>query len=320
MEKNFLSRIYKSLEEKSFLKLIIGAALKDFNAIENYAYEFTKLEPDLIDISAFPSSIIFAKKGIERALQENPMLKEPLLMISINSSEDPHFRRVEINWNACTECLACIPQCPSEAFYTNLEQNFNYNIDLCFGCSNCLDYCNYEALSFNYWKPKDLESLDELYKLGAQAIEIHLGRDLEAFKNYYRRINTEKLLESFSIGSELLNDLELRESLDCIYQEVRLKHGFHKHIIIQSDGIPLSGALEMSLEKDQISINNSKILIEYSKSKNFKNIFFQLSGGTTENSLKKAHRQGVMVHGVAIGSYARKLISQKSKLSILELS
>lgn len=307
------------MEERRFFKLIIGAALKDFQAIEEYAYEFTKLQPEIIDISAFPSSVIYAQRGIEKAIKENKNLKKPVLMISVNSSSDPHFRRIEIDFDKCTQCLACIPSCPSKAFYINEKNLFSYNIDLCFGCSNCLEYCDYEAFSFSYWKAKDTCALNELFELGVLALEIHLGKDLESFQDFYRKIDTKNIIESFSIGSELLDFEELKISLDLIYEEVMKKHGYHKKIIIQCDGIPLSGATEASYEKDQISINNAKLLLEHSNSKKLENLYFQLAGGITEKSLKKADSQGVYVHGMAIGSYARKLISQKSNISILRV-
>ena len=303
--------VIEKLEQNKFHKLIIGAALKDYQCIEDFAYLFTHAQADVIDISAFPHSVISAKKGLSKAIAEKASLTEPLIMISVNIGEDPHFRRVELNTDSCTECLACIPSCPSEAF-TNTD-NFQYNIDLCFGCSNCLDYCDFDALKFTNWQAFENASLNELQKLGANAIEIHLNNDLEAFADFYINMQTQFKLESFCIGSAQMNERELLDACEKIIHAVENKHGKEQKFIIQTDGNPISGAIKENNDQDQASINNAKLVIDYIKKKYPEKenlIFLQLAGGTNEKTLAKAHKQQVPVNGVAIGSYARKKINQ----------
>jgi len=296
----------KELKNQSFHKLIIGAALKDYKAIEDFSYYFTHAEADVLDISAFPHSVLCAKKGIEKALKEDSTLTEPLIMVSVNIGEDPHFRRIEINWDNCTECLACVPTCPSNAF----TDDFSYNPDLCFGCSACLPSCSFDAFSFENWSAFEPTSLIELQGLGARAIEIHLNNDLEAFKTFYSSM-PEFELESFCIGSERMTEKELKEATQVIIETVSPKKD---SFIIQVDGIPLSGAREMGIEKDLVSIRNAKIVKEYAQENhpNLK-IFIQLAGGITETSLTKAKEQGLETNGVAIGSYARKLLQESDE-------
>lgn len=319
----------QNLQEHKFHKLIIGASLKDFKTIEHYAYLFTHAGADAIDISAFPHSVISAQNGIKRAIIENSELTEPLIMVSVNIGQDPHFRRIELNTNNCTECLACIPSCPSDAFYIE-DSTFKYNIDLCFGCSACIPTCNFEALSFSNWSEFDYKSLEELIEIGAKAIEIHLNNDLDEFTKFYRSMPNNFSLESFCIGSEQMTETDLVNATHKIIKESTLKHGSERELIIQTDGIPLSGArLETNLDKDLISINNAKIVLQTLE--NFyperKNIFVQLAGGITENSFNKAQNLGVNIHGVAIGSYARKKLTDskdqnqiKTAKNLLELS
>jgi NAD-dependent dihydropyrimidine dehydrogenase PreA subunit len=321
----------KSLKAQNFQKLIIGAALKDFQSIEDYSYYFTHAQANAIDISAFPHSVISTKKGILKALKENPNLNEPLIMISVNIGEDPHFRRIELDTNACTNCLDCIPTCPSEAF--NIADSTNeiaahpkdarndgqllYNIDLCFGCSNCLPACKDNALSFVNWNSFDTNSLKELIDIGVSAIELHLNSDLEGFKTFYQKLPKSFKLESFCIGSSTSNQKELENAVDVIIESSFNKHGEDFSFIIQTDGIPLSGARELKLEnKDQFSINKAKLVIDYIKNKYpslQKQIFVQIAGGTNEKSLNKAHEQNISISGVAIGSYARKKIKEADK-------
>lgn len=317
-----------SLQEKNFHKLIVGAALKDFKSIEEYAYYFTHAQADAIDISAFPHSVISAKKGIEIALSENNSLKEPLIMISVNIGEDPHFRRVEVDFDSCTKCLECIPSCPSEAFSSVSDSNdvqFAYNIDLCFGCSNCIPTCKDNALSFNSWNAYETESLIELTQLGARAIELHLNNDLESFSEFYKKIPCDYLLESFCIGSNTASALELKTACDSIIEAVYKKHNADFQFIIQVDGIPLSGARDLNIEnKDQFSINKAKLIIEYIAQNypEYKDqIYIQIAGGTNENSLENAHKQNIPINGVAIGSYARKkLLKASTKIEAINLA
>lgn len=315
----------KNLEEKKFHKFIIGAALKDYQAIKDYSYYFTHAGADVIDISAFPHSVLCAKEGINKALKEDSSLEEPLIMVSVNIGEDPHFRRIEVNWDNCTHCLACVPSCPSGAFEaqgsrlkeslspnleprTNQQSSLNYSADLCFGCSNCLPSCDFDALSFENWLAFEPESLVKLQKLGARSLEIHLNNDLEAFKSFYKKA-PEFELESFCIGSEQMNKKDLEKATYTIINSVKNKK--QKPFIIQTDGVPLSGARDLAIEKDLISMQNAKVVGEYIKEKfpkYQKKIYLQLAGGITEKSFQKARLQGLDINGVAIGSYARKIL------------
>lgn len=310
MQASSKPKYLQNLEAHKFHKLIIGAALKDFGTIEHYAYLFTHAGADAIDISAFPHSVISAQKGIKKAIAENSGLTEPLIMVSVNIGQDPHFRRIELKQENCTECLLCVPSCPSEAFSS---PQFSYDENLCFGCSACLPACSFDALSFVNWSAFDSKSLSELQALGANAIEIHLNNNLDEFSSSYRSMPNSFVLESFSIGSEQMTKEDLINATNRIIGESAIKHGPERELIIQTDGIPLSGArLEANLDKDLISINNARIVLEtiekfYPKRKN---LFVQLAGGITENSFAKASKLGVKVDGVAIGSYARKKLAE----------
>jgi ferredoxin len=232
-------------------------------------------------------------------------------MISVNIDTDPHFRRIIVNEDKCTKCQLCIPSCPSAAF-SDLNL-FSYEADLCFGCSNCLEYCPYDALDFENWSASNPLELNRLFLLGASAFEIHLGKDLEALENFYLKLDLNSIkLESFSIGSEKMTDEELAESAIFIAKMTREQANFKDRlIIIQCDGIPQSGArLPNSTDKDLKSIHNANVVLKALKENNLllPNIFVQIAGGVDDKSLTKAHALGVEIHGVAIGSWLRKKI------------
>lgn len=300
-----MNKIYQALKERGFHKFIIGAALQDFNLIEEFAYLACHAGFEVIDISAFPLSILAAKRGLDKAKEENPSLIKPLIMISINIGFDPHFRRVSINDN-CTHCLACLNSCPSEAFSLGIDQKLLYEINRCYGCSNCFDYCNFDAFEFEYWSSFQIESLLELKELGADAIEIHLNNDLREFGSLYSKISEIFALESFCIGSEKMNAEDLQNATQFILDIAK------KPCIIQVDGLAISGALDRykNQDKDLISMENLSLIQDLAKLDD--QVYFQLAGGINEKSLGLALSKNLNVHGVALGSYARNLILKAS--------
>lgn len=234
----------------------------------------------------------------------------PLIMLSVNIDEDPHFRRIKVDDDKCTKCQLCIPSCPSQAF--NEINIFSYEADLCFGCSNCLEYCPYEALDFENWSAYDATELNRLFTLGADAFEIHLSNNLEALSDFYQQLNLERiLLESFSIGSERMTEAELAKAALFIIEMVSKREDFPKRsIIIQCDGIPQSGARIADADKDLKSIQNAALVIKTLNQAQLKypNVFVQIAGGINDKSLEKARALGVEIDGIAIGSWLRKRI------------
>lgn len=309
----------KELENRTYHKLIIGAALKEYEAIENFAYLFTHAQANVIDISAFPHSVISAKKGVAKAQAEKSELEAPHIMVSVNIGKDPHFRRVDVDFDKCIHCLDCVPTCPSNAFSIkqdpNQAQELDYEINLCFACSNCIDYCPTNALAFNDWSAFESNSLLELIEIGASAIEIHLNNDFEAFKSFYKSLPElpENFLQSFSIGSELMSEEELIEAAKTIINCVHERYGTEKEIILQTDGIPISGARDIT-NKDMASMQNAKVILGWLAKEMpdylNKKIFVQLAGGIDEESLAKSYNHSIEVNGVAIGSSARKRLQE----------
>ena len=316
-----MERIWRQLEKNNFHKLIIGAALKDFEFIEKLSYVYAKAGADAIDISAFPNSVIYALKGISRAKKEGASL--PSLMVSVNVDEDPHFRRIELDTDSCTDCMLCVETCPSLAF--SGDKTLQYDEDLCFGCSACLPACDYDALQFKSWSAFDPKSLKDLASLGADAIEIHLGLNLDKFASWYRDLEANVFaLESFCIGSEQLDKQGFLKAVDLIITEFYAKYDSSKRMIIQVDGVPMSGArLVKDTKKDELAIENAALVKDYimeNYQKYASNIFIQVAGGVTENTFAKAFDREVLLGGVAIGSYLRQKISGLEEKQAVEIS
>ena len=173
-----------------------------------------------------------------------------------------------------------------------------------------------QSTSNYFLKPKrfsyhaNSKELNRLLGMGANAFEIHLSRDFQAFKDFYQKIDLENVLvESFSIGSELFSDAELIEAKNIILEQVYQRSGVDERIIIiQVDGIPQSGARIATKSRDQKAIDNAKNILNSFAEAKPKNLFVQIAGGISEESLAKARQQGVYINGVAIGSWLRNAI------------
>lgn len=303
---------------KKFTKFIVGAALKDFKAIETYSYLFTHAQADIIDISAFPLSLISAQKGIDKALAEDSGLTRPELMVSVNMAADPHFRRIKLDQDNCTECQLCIPSCPSGSFF--MKDGFKYDEDYCFGCSNCLDYCNFDALSFENWSAFEASSITELERMGATAIEIHINDDLEKFKNFYQSLPNHNLLESISLGSKFIPADQIANYALEIVKICTKDFSQNKQLILQIDGVSQSGARNIK-NSDQNSLDKAieVLAIKEQIPENIRdNIYIQVAGGTTTQTMANAQKQNIDIDGVGIGSYARKLFKDKFEINELD--
>lgn len=339
----------KALEEKRFFKLVCGASLTDVEMIENLSFVFTLAGAHVIDLAPKADVIFAARRGIERAEERNgetasrragertlrrsadpPTRRSvPLLMASIQLDQDPHFRKVEVDYNLCDLCGACVKICPTEAFRiestncevrsmnsepqtSNLEtrtsnfepRTFQYASERCFGCGVCPSYCHVNALNMIDAKPTPKETLQEMISLGIKSIEFHFGKNYEKVAQIWPDVkdlvNNFEII-SFSIGSDLLSSKEIKKGANLCYKLAG------EGIILQCDGTPMSGGFDKSLKngnnKDSSSFEVARIIQEENLP-----VFLQISGGTNQYSFAKAIDLGLDISGVAIGSHARKLL------------
>lgn len=297
------SHVAKALNQKQFFKLVCGASLTDTKMIEKLSFIFTLAGAHVIDLAPTADVIFAARKGVQKAIDHKPQAISPLIMASIQLDKDPHFRKVEVDYNLCDLCGACIKVCPTEAFKIE-SQRFNYFSERCFGCGICPSYCHVDALKMIDTKPLPEETLSEMISLGVRSIEFHFGNNFYKIQEIWGDVkDLVKNLElvSFSIGSELLSDNDIRKAANLCYKLAG------EGIILQCDGTPMSGSLT-GLSKNGNNTDNSCLHVASIIEKERLPVYLQISGGTNENSYIKATNTGLNVHGVAIGSYARKLL------------
>ncbi|MBI3591442.1 MAG: 4Fe-4S binding protein [Candidatus Melainabacteria bacterium] len=302
---NTTSHVIKDLEQQRFFKLVCGASLTDVEMIERLTFIFTLAGAHVIDLAPSADVIFAARRGVEKAI-ELPETSKPLLMASIQLDKDPHFRKAEVDYNLCDLCSACVKVCPTEAFKIE-NKKFIYSIEKCYGCGICPQYCHVNALSMVDTKPSPKETLTEMISLGVKSIEFHFGKNFQKVEEIWTDVRdlVKKLdLISFSIGSDLLSDEDIKKAADLCYRLAGSR------IILQCDGTPMSGGFHNNSKKSKIgnNSNNSSLHVARIIQEEKLPVYLQISGGTDENSFTEAIDSGVNINGVAIGSYARKLL------------
>ena len=308
-----MNHVISALEEKRFFKLVCGASLTDTQMIENLCCIFTLAGAHVIDLAPTADVIFAARKGINSALQLSSSLVPqlcPMLMASIQLDKDPHFRKIEVDYDTCDLCGACVEVCPTEAFKIERAgesedkrtgRKFKYSSERCYGCGVCPSYCHVSALKMIDTKPTPKETLKEMISLGIKSIEFHFGENYQKLNEIWDEIKDlvkELDLLSFSIGSGLLSKPDIKKAANLCYKLAG------KGIILQCDGTPMSGGIKnKGNNTDNPSFEVAKI-IQGEKLP----VYLQISGGTNQNSFLWAIEAGLTINGVAIGSYARKIL------------
>ncbi len=296
-----------ALKQKRFFKLVCGASLTDIQMVENLSFIFTLAGAHVIDLAPKADIIFAARRGIKRGSEQSQLFTTPLLMASIQLDKDPHFRKAAVNHDLCDLCNACVKICPTEAFKIE-DKRFIYSIEKCYGCGICPSYCHTSALSMIDTKPTPIETLKEMVLLSVNSIEFHFGENIqkieEIWSDVLRVCHNKQMLFSFSIGSGLLSDEQIKNAANLCYSLAG------KDIILQCDGTPMSGGSIKNLKTVQIGYNVDSPSLHVARIIEKENlpVYLQISGGTNQNSYTMAVNEKINIQGVAIGSYARKLL------------
>ncbi|GIW22131.1 MAG: hypothetical protein KatS3mg068_1138 [Candidatus Sericytochromatia bacterium] len=310
MNRFFIQKIL--LEKGIFFKLVCGAGNEDPEEVKRLSFIYTLAGAKGIDISANPEIVISCKKGIKEALKySNQNILEPFITISIGMKGDPHVRKAIINNKKCIKCNLCIPVCPTDAIPSELIIKENK----CIGCGNCSAICPVNVIDY-YHNYKDLEKiLPVCLEYGAENIELHASiyEDEIVLKEweFITKINPNNY-NSICLDRNHLSDFKLENRIKKIKEISKDK------LIVQADGIPMSGSINdfnTTLQTIAIAdiINkkfNKKIDKKTKKYVYKKNIEVNilLSGGTNMLTSKLAKQNNVKYQGISVGTYARNLV------------
>ncbi len=284
------------LKRGNVFKLVCGAGNEDLEEVENLVALYSKAGCEIFDLSANPDVVDAAKRGLAHAGN----LQNRYLCVSVGIKGDPHVSKAVINDN-CKKCGKCEILCPQ-----NAVKYFKVNSSKCIGCGRCVQACNAGAIKKRDMAKDLKEILPPIIKKGIDCIELHAcgGNENDALEKWKDICTMFNGLKSLCIDrSKLGNDGVLKRVEKFCEKE---------KIIVQADGYPMSGGQDdykSTLQAVAMAeiIQNSKLPV-----------YLLISGGTNSKSYELSKLCGVDVNGVAVGSFARKIvknyISQKDFL------
>jgi ferredoxin len=296
-------QLRKIFNEKRCFKLVCGAGNEDVEEVRRLATIYTIAGTNVLDLSANVDVVKAAKRGIEIAYEKASLLGKdikirPYLNVSIGLKGDPHIRKAIIDLKLCTECGECIKACGEREA---IKDDYIVIDSRCIGCGDCEKSCEFGAIDYYYNKADFEKILPECVAAGTETMELHaITLDDEGVRNDWKLLN--KLIPgnyvSMCLDRALLSNKHLIERVREAYSITG------ERMIVQADGDPMSGS-EDDFNTTLQTIACADIVI-----KSEIPVMIFLSGGTNSKTGLLAKQCEVEAHGVAIGSYARKIVKK----------
>ena len=299
------NELTKILEERRFFKIVCGAGNEDPEEVRRLTMVYALAGANCIDVSANVEVVQSAVDGLNKAEELAPPLgknirNRPFINVSVGLKGDPHIRKAFIVNGICTECGECRDRCLPEA----IDNEFSVQELHCNGCGDCAEVCAYNAIEF-YDKRVDLEAiLPRCLENGAETLELHAASaDDTAMLTDWNLVNSLVTTNfiSMCLDRSLLSDTHLLKRIMQAYEITG------ERLMIQADGVPMSGS------SNDYGSTLQAIAIAHIVQKSRIPVMLVASGGTNSKTGKLARLCGVDIHGVAIGTFARKIV--KSQIS-----
>lgn len=279
------------LDSKHCFKLVCGAGNEDVEDVKRLVYVYAIAGCRFFDLSADENIIKAAKEALELAKVE-----DAYLCVSVGIKNDPHVNKAVINYDRCVNCGACEVVCQQGAIhYAKVKKS------KCIGCGRCWKVCSRAAISY-VSEEKDLkEVIPNIVKNGIDCIEFHvMGIDENEINTKWKYINGNfDGILSICTSRGKLSDEGLVKRI-----ETMIKDRKPYTTIIQADGFPMSGG-----EDDYKSTLQAVATAEIVQNEKLP-VYIMLSGGTNSKTAELAKMCGISYDGIAIGSYARKIIKR----------
>ena len=282
----------KYLNSKKCFKLILGANNENYEEITKLVALYSLAGCRFFDINASIEVINAAKKGLEYSKKN-----DCYLCISVGGKNDPHISKCKINQSKCNQCKTCMGECLQNAII-EFDNKILIKEKNCIGCFRCSKKCPQNAIERYYNTINFNKKINEL-KNFCDCIELHIASDdLEDIKEKWDFLcqNCNSFL-SISINRSIFSDEILIEQL----KKMLLKANSNK-VMIQADGISMSGG-KNDFNATLQAVSCADLIL-----KSGINCPIIISGGTNAKSSELAKICNVDISGVAIGSYARKVV------------
>ena len=308
---------------RTWFKLICGASYQHLPAVRNLTLAYTLAGADCIDVAADPAVIAATQEAllVAQSLRYNAQKRGfaltgnlPLLMVSLNDGEDPHFRKAEFNSQDCPrDCSRpCEKICPAQAIlFNNTKDDFSGVIaEKCYGCGRCIPICPYGTIYTKSYESTPGEIVPLIMSTGIAAVEIHtqVGR-LAEFQRLWDAMTP--WADQLKLVAISCNDGEgLINYIKAIYDLIIPRPQF---LIWQTDGRSMSGDIGDGTTIATVKLGQKVVAANLPG-------YVQLAGGTNSYTVPKLKGMGLLkeaggkespafISGVAYGSYARVLLS-----------
>ncbi|MCR5260298.1 MAG: 4Fe-4S binding protein [Candidatus Gastranaerophilales bacterium] len=291
------------LEKGNCFKLICGAGNEDKTEVENLIAVYSKAGCRFFDIAAKKEIIESAKIGIEKSKQK----KDRYLCISIGTKDDIHLSKAFINRGKCQACGKCKDVCSRKAILK--KENKYYTDEIrCIGCQKCIGICPFNAIGTKKQEADIKDILTEYILSSVDCIEFHIsGKNKKEILSEWKFLNRHfNGILSICISRKNIGDEKI---IKLLTEMLSYRKPFTT--IIQADGISMSG------NKDDYQATLQAVAsAELIQKQNFP-IYLFASGGTNTKTFELAKMCGVNLCGVAIGSFARKAVTDYLKIKNL---
>ena len=279
------------LETNHCFKLVCGAGNEDAEDIKRLVYLYAAAGCRFFDLSAKEEVIDAALEALEAA-----KVYDAYLCVSVGIKNDPHVNKAVIDYEKCVNCGACEAACPQSAIhYAKVKK------EKCIGCGRCWRVCSRAAISYVSEEKNLREVLPVIISKKIDCIEFHaMGLDENEIYSKWKYINDNfDGMVSICTSRGKLSDEGLVERIKTM-----IKNKKPYSVIIQADGFPMSGG-----DDDYKSTLQAVATAEIVQNEKLP-VYLMLSGGTNGKTTELARMCGISYNGVAIGSYARKIVKK----------
>jgi Fe-S-cluster-containing hydrogenase component 2 len=204
---------------------------------------------DCLDVAADTAVVAAARQGLEDAARlagyldgHSHLLRGlPWLMVSLNDSEDPHFRK------AIFDAVHCLPGCdrpceticPTAAIQFQAPQTGSVAADLCYGCGRCIAVCPIGQIAAQpYLARPEAFATDHLSVVDAVEIHTQTGNQAQFAQLWQRLEPWRPHLKLISISCP--DHEAVVPYLRDLYEMIS---PWNLPLIWQTDGRPMSGDL-----------------------------------------------------------------------------
>ena len=274
-------------------KLVCGAGNEDCESVKRLVYIYAKAGCRFFDLSARKEILESAKDALKLA-----KVIDAMLCVSVGIKGDPHITKAKINESKCIKCGNCFRNCPNDAIYSSII----IDEKKCIGCGNCIKKCPTDAISMFDKDVNVKEILPYMVKNGVEVLELHImGHDKKDLAAKWNIINEcRPKFASICIDRENFGN---KEALSRIKEMIAYREPYTT--IIQADGIPMSGADDTFKTTLQ-----AVAMAEIIQNTNLP-VYIMISGGTNSKTKELAELCDIKYWGIAIGSWARKIVKQE---------